>query len=112
MTLPQTTTQLLKITYANGIVAYVPVFLDGTYYGKDDVKAGRAVAEDWPVEAPLDRYYEWAAHTPGSALEEIEQTFGQLLRIVGSARTRQILEELGTSEVYTHFRRWEAEEDL
>lgn len=110
MTLPRTTRQLLKITYPTGAVAYAPVFPDGTYYGKDDVDAGRAVAETVTGGYPLDRYYEWASHTPAAVLEEIEQTFAQLLRIVGPARTRQILEEISTPEVYTHFRRWEEDE--
>lgn len=98
--------QLMKVTYPNGFIAYAPVFEDGTYYGKYDFEHGLAVAEV-STNCPLDSYHEWASHTPIATLEAIEDTFTQLLRVVGPARTRQILEELSTPEVYTHFRRWE-----
>jgi hypothetical protein len=98
--------QLMEVTYPNGVVAYSPVFEDGTYYGRYDVEHGLAVAEV-SMDCPLERYHAWLSHSPSETLEAIEQTFGQLLRVVGPARTRQILEELSTPEVYTHFRRWE-----
>lgn len=106
MTLPQTTSQLLKITYPNGSVAYAPVFLNGFYYGKADVDAGHAYAEPTFDEAPLDRYYEWNAHTSTATLERIEETFVKLLARLPQPTVSQIIETLSTSEVYTHFRRF------
>lgn len=104
MSLPQTTTQLVKVFYPNGNVAYAPVFLDGYYYGKADVEAGQAVVET-TTECPLDRYYEWACHSPAEGLERIERTFDELLEYLDVARVGRVIELVGTSEVYTHFRR-------
>lgn len=99
--------QLVKVSYPGGPVAYAPVFEDGTFYGSADVAAGHAVAEV-SYECPLDKYHEWLSHTPVIILEDIERTFARLLRTLGPAYTRQVIERLGTSEIYTHFRRgWE-----
>lgn len=107
MTLPKTTRQLLKITYPNGAVAFAPVFLDGSYYGKDEVDAGRAVAEPVFDGYPLDRYYEWAAHTPSEVLQKIEATFADLERILEDrAAVRRVVGLISTSEVFTHYQRW------
>lgn len=99
--------QLMEVIYPNGIVAYAPVFPDGRYYGQGDVEAGIAVAEV-SYDCPLDRYHEWLSHTPTEKLEKIEAEFGRLIDILGVDLSRDVLEALGTSEVYTHFRRrWE-----
>ena len=99
--------QLMRVAYPNGVVAYAPVFPDGTYYGRTDVEAGHAVAVV-STDCPLDRYHEWLAHSSTAILEGIEAQFSRLVELLSTPNDHSlvlsILEILSTSEVYTHFR--------
>lgn len=98
--------RLVRVYYPNGTLALAPVFTDGYFYGRPDVEAGHAVADYSGTLHPLDSYHEFASHTPSEILERCERTFTDLIHIVGMERAGEIVETLGTSELYTHFRTW------